>query len=106
MNVTTKTYSEAALPHLRDAVERNQKVMESLVERLVRDVPAGKALLVFGSGHSVIFAMELYHRAGGAAFVVPLFGDYLMPSAGPSVVRVLERTPGVITPILNRAAPR
>jgi uncharacterized phosphosugar-binding protein len=49
--------------------------------------------------------MELYHRAGGASFVVPVFADYLMPTAGPSVVRQLERTPGVANALLSRAQP-
>jgi uncharacterized phosphosugar-binding protein len=104
--ITVKSYAQGAIPHLEKVVAQNEKVMEGLAARLARDVPQGKHLLVFGSGHSVIFAMELYHRAGGAAFVLPLFGEYLMPSAGPSVVRVLERTPGVVRPILDRAMPQ
>jgi uncharacterized phosphosugar-binding protein len=105
-SITVRSYAASAIPHLEAIVRKNEAVMQSLVDRLVRDVPKGQSLLVFGSGHSGIFAMELYHRAGGASFVLPLFGDYLMPTAGPSVVRILERTPGVIRPILDRAEPK
>ncbi|MCM2279359.1 MAG: sugar isomerase domain-containing protein [Oligoflexia bacterium] len=100
-----KSYAAAAIPHLSDAIERNSAVMERLASRLVADVKAGRSLLVFGSGHSAIFPLELYHRAGGASFVIPIVADYLMPQAGPPVVRVLERTPGVANMLLARARP-
>jgi uncharacterized phosphosugar-binding protein len=104
--VTVFSYLETAVPHLEKIVAANQPTLEKLVERIIRDVPQGKRLLVFGSGHSAIFPLELYHRAGGAAFVTPVVADYLLPTAGPSVVRVLERTAGTATPALNRVAPQ
>jgi len=104
VNVTK--YAAVALPHLEKTVERNKAVMERLATRLVTDVREGKSLLVFGSGHSSIFPMELYHRAGGASFVIPLFASYLLPTAGPPVVRMFERTPGAATAILNRVRPK
>ncbi|MBC7693722.1 MAG: sugar isomerase domain-containing protein [Methylotenera sp.] len=104
--ITVKSYSEKALPHLASMLDRNTVVMQSLVDRLVSDVKAGKSLFVFGSGHSGLFPLELYHRAGGASFVIPVVADYLLPTAGPSVVRVLERTPGAANAILSRAQPR
>lgn len=104
--VNASSYAGIAIPHLEQAVARNAAVMEELGERLFADVRAGKSLLVFGSGHSALFPLELYHRAGGASFVIPLVADYLMPQAGPPVVRVLERTPGVANVLLERARPR
>jgi uncharacterized phosphosugar-binding protein len=104
--ITVLSYLGTALPHLEKIAKANEAVMSRLAARLVLDVMAGNRLLVFGSGHSAIFPLELYHRAGGASFVVPVVADYLLPSAGPSVVRVLERTAGTATPILNRVAPR
>ncbi len=99
-------YSEVAIPHLQGLVELNRPVMESLVGRLVKDVQAGRSLFVFGSGHSSLLPLELYHRAGGASFVVPIVADFLMPQAGPPVVRVLERMSGLTSALLRRAAPR
>src|SRR5271154_145317 len=104
--ISVQSYSKIALPHLEKAIQKNDEVMNRIVQQLVEDVQAGKALLVFGSGHSAIFPLELYHRAGGASFVIPVVADFLLPTAGPSVVRVLERTPGVATPILRRAEPK
>jgi hypothetical protein len=68
--ISVESYSEIAIPHLRKLVTHNQKTMDGLAGRLVKDVRAGKSLLVFGSGHSAIFPLELYHRAGGASFVI------------------------------------
>jgi uncharacterized phosphosugar-binding protein len=105
-NPGVESYSLQALPHLQDSVTRNLAVMERLSKRIVTDVEAGRSLLVFGSGHSALFPMELYHRAGGASFVIPLVADYLLPTAGPPVVRLLERTAGAATAVLNRVLPQ
>jgi uncharacterized phosphosugar-binding protein len=104
--IDVSTFAGIAIPHLKAISSRNRKVMSRLSEQIVRDVKAGKSLFVFGSGHSSIFPMELYHRAGGASFVIPIVADYLLPTAGPPVVRLLERTAGAATMLLNRAAPR
>ena len=104
--VGVRTYAEAVFPLLYLSLEKNAALLETLADRLVDDVQGGRKLLVFGSGHSALFPMELYHRAGGASFVLPLVADYLLPSAGPSVVRVLERTPSAALPLLDRFGAR
>ncbi len=105
-SIDVLTYSRTAIPHLSGLAEKNQAVLQKLVTQIVADVKSGKYLLVFGSGHSAVFAMELYHRAGGASFVLPLFGDYLLPSAGPPVVKLMERNPGAANILLARAEPQ
>lgn len=104
--VTVKDYGDQAIAALKQALSKNEEVMSRLAARLVSDVRAGKSLFAFGSGHSALFPMELYHRAGGASFVIPVVADFLLPTSGPPVIRVLERTPGVATPVLKRAEPR
>lgn len=99
-------YANIAIPHLEDAMRRNESVLKRLTQNLIQDVRAGRSLLVFGSGHSALFPLELYHRAGGASFVIPITADYLMPQAGPPVVRCLERTPGVANSLLARVLPK
>jgi uncharacterized phosphosugar-binding protein len=106
MKINTQTYGVNALEHLNRVLNGNFEVMERIRTRLVQDVSSGKSLFVFGSGHSAIFTMELYHRAGGASFVIPIVGDYLLPTAGPPVVRVLERTPMAANALLARAEPK
>lgn len=104
--INVMTYSEFAIPHLQALVKQNAPVMERIAKQLVTDVKEGRSLLVFGSGHSSIFSFELYHRAGGASFVIPVIADYLLPTAGPPVVRILERTPGVANMLLARVKPK
>jgi uncharacterized phosphosugar-binding protein len=104
--ISVRSYSETAIPHLGRIVEANADGMEEIVTRLVADVKSGKSLFAFGSGHAAIFTMELYHRAGGCSFLIPIFADYLLPTAGPPVVRVLERTAAAANVMLARAEPK
>lgn len=103
---TVRSYGTLALSHLERSINANEKVMIDLVNRVVEDVKSGKSLFAFGSGHAAIFTMELYHRAGGCSFLIPIFADYLLPTAGPPVVRVLERTPAAANVMLARAEPK
>jgi uncharacterized phosphosugar-binding protein len=105
MTVSVRSYSEIAVDHLSKVVQKNEEVMNKIASQIVSDVQAGKSLFVFGSGHSAIFPMEMFHRAGGASFVIPVVADYLLPTAGPSVVRVLERTAGAANVLLDRVQP-
>ncbi len=104
--ISVRTYAERAIPHLYGLIEKNEAVMGRISKQLVKDVRAGRSLLVFGSGHSAIFPLELYHRAGGVSFVIPVVADYLLPTAGPPVVRVLERTAGTALAVFNRVEPQ
>jgi uncharacterized phosphosugar-binding protein len=99
-------YAPTALEHLNGLMSLNQKAMKTLVDRTVNDVKSGKSVFVFGSGHSSLLPLELFHRAGGSSFIIPVVADFLMPQAGPPVVRVTERTPGLAMTLLRRLQPR
>lgn len=104
--IGVNTYWSVAGPHLDRLVQENRKVMEQLAELIFRNVKKGQSLFVFGSGHSSLFPMELYHRAGGVSFIIPLVAEFLLPSAGPPFVRALERTTGIAPLLLQRAEPK
>jgi len=104
--IDLQSFSKTALPHLEAILKANSGVLERLRRQLVLDVSAGKSLFVFGSGHSAILPLELYHRAGGPSFLIPLVADHLLPTAGPPVVRLFERIPGAAQFLLDRAQPR
>jgi uncharacterized phosphosugar-binding protein len=99
-------YVDAVTQNLKIASEKNQGVLERLVHRLVQDVRTDRKLWAFGSGHSALFPQELYHRAGGASFLIPVVADFLMPSAGPPIAGLMERTPLVANAILARHEPQ
>lgn len=105
MTSSTFEYLDYLETHLRSARLRNAQAMTSLVEKIVDQVKLDRSLYVFGSGHSALFTMELYHRAGGFSHLVPIVADYLLPSAGPPVVRLFERTVGAANVLLARHAP-
>lgn len=96
-------YSQIALPHLSTQLAANAESLGAVGRQLVETVKKGKRLLVFGSGHSSVLAFEVYHRAGGPSFVQPLVAEYLLPTAGPPVVRVMERSAGAANFLLTRA---
>lgn len=102
-SIQIQTYSQLALPHLKKILRKNKKVLERLSRQIVQDVLASKSLFIFGSGHSALFGLELFHRAGGASFVIPMVVEQLLPSAGPTLVRKIERIPGVATRLLERS---
>ena len=102
---TLTNYSTVAIENLSKALEKNRSGLEKLADEMSASLKKEHVLYVFGSGHSSIFSMELYHRAGGPSFVIPLVADYLLPTAGPPVVRVLERTPKIANVLLKRALP-
>ena len=95
-------FAEEAKKHLSRLFEANQTLISELERRLVTDVTQGKSLFVFGSGHSSIFTLELYHRAGGASFVVPIFVPELIPSVGPHRVRKAERDAQTVQGLLAK----
>jgi uncharacterized phosphosugar-binding protein len=99
-------YAQAVIPRLQELIDRNREVLERVSGELESRVQAGGSLLVYGSGHSAIFPMELYHRAGGASFVIPVVSDFLTPLAGPPVVRQLERTLDISKIALARVRPQ
>jgi len=101
-----KSYAELALLHLGNQLERNREVMGIVSRRLIEGVAAGRALFAAGSGHSAIFAMELYHRAGGPSFLIPVVEETTLPIFGPARARAAERTPGALLGALHRAGPR
>jgi len=98
-------YGREVLPRLANVIEKNEPALQALCDELERRVRSGGSLLVFGSGHSSIFPMELYHRAGGASFVIPVVNEFLTPLAGPPVVRQLERTLSISKIALARVRP-
>jgi len=101
-----KAYAKGATAHLQRVLDSNLKKMDQLAEKISKDAQQGKSLFAFGSGHSALLPLELFHRAGGASFLIPLVAEPFLPSAGPSLVRLMERTPKSANFLLDRAQPK
>jgi len=100
------SYPDLVLAHLARQLECNRAVMDTIRDQLSDIVSGGGYLLAAGSGHSAIFAMELYHRAGGPSFVLPVADLTSLPLFGPAKARAAERTPEALLPALARMSPR
>ena len=61
----------------------------------------GGVIHAFGSGHSHMFAEELFYRAGGFVHVRPILFEGLMLHASAPLSTTLERIPGLATAILD-----
>lgn len=99
-------YAEESIKHLQTLKAKNVEMLSKVTDALETSVKAGSSLFIFGSGHSSLFPLEMYHRAGGASYVIPLVAEYLTPMAGPPVVRAFERTPGVANILLAQHEPK
>lgn len=99
------SYPKKILELLPVVLGNNELVLRRIAYRLVERVREGKFLLVAGSGHSAIFAMELYHRAGGPSFVLPVVSEKVLPLFGPALAREAERRAESMIPALMRMKP-
>jgi uncharacterized phosphosugar-binding protein len=99
-------YTDVVLAHLPQLIDRNFLVIDEVVNSLFRKVRNGKYLMVAGSGHSALFAMELYHRAGGASFVLPVVEETTLPIFGPALAREAERKPESLLRAFSRVRPQ
>ena len=102
---SSSEYVQKVLDLVPGVVEKNIPVIREVTRRIVDGVAAGKYLMVAGSGHSAIFAMELYHRAGGPSFVLPVVTEKVLPLFGPALAREAERKPESMLPALMRMKP-
>jgi len=75
--------------------------IEAAVDLVVDAMIAGKSVFAFGSGHSHLLALELYHRAGGLVWIKPILFEGLMLHTSPSLATALERLPGIASALLD-----
>ncbi len=82
--------------------ERAGPAMQAAADAVVEAVRADAVVYVFGTGHSHMLAEEVLYRAGGLAAAVPVLSAATMLHEGAVSGSALERTPGLVGPILDR----
>jgi uncharacterized phosphosugar-binding protein len=93
----------AAVHHLLEALENEQApAIDAAAAAIARSIEGGGVLHVFGSGHSMLAAIEASVRAGGLAAVNLLYDAALSP-VQPAHVSTIEREHGYAETILDRA---
>ncbi len=101
--------SAVATAYLDNLIDRLSALRSALAEPMTRaeDMIVAAArrdgrVFVFGTGHSHMLAEEVHYRAGGLAITVPVLASPIMLHEGAVLSSVIERTPGVVAPILDR----
>jgi len=104
----TTAPASAGQSYLRVATELVQRLetrewpnIEAAAVLIADAMAEGRVLHAFGSGHSHMFAEELFYRAGGFVRVRPVFFEGLMLHASAPLSTTLERVPGLATAILD-----
>lgn len=85
---------EAGLATVEKLRDTQREAMEDAARRMADAFLAGRRVFVSGSGHSHMLAEELYGRAGGLAFVVPILTTELTLTEHPTKSSHLERLSG------------
>ena len=75
--------------------------IDAAAELMVQAMAAGRTIHAFGSGHSHMFAEELFYRAGGFVRIAPILFEGLMLHASAPLSTALERVPGLAAAILD-----
>lgn len=97
----------AAIQQLQTNVINSQlERLGQVAEAMAATIAADRRIFVFGTGHSHMLAEEGHYRAGGLAPVVPILLSSLMLHEDSLLSGVLERTPGLAEPLLDRYAPQ
>ncbi|MFC0673654.1 sugar isomerase domain-containing protein [Brachybacterium hainanense] len=74
---------------------QNRETIEAAAAAIVRSGRDGGLLYAAGAGHSLAAVMETFFRAGGLAFVRPLWDPRVLPLAGALASTAAEREPGL-----------
>ncbi len=82
---------------LQSEAENIEKASQVVAECLLSD----GFLYVFGTGHSMMMALEMFSRAGGLVRVYPIFDISLSVLDGSVKSTLLERTPGYARVLLS-----
>lgn len=108
----TNTTSERPRPHQflaqvvahLEAVEtQNACSLESATGLIWQALSSDNIIHVVGSGHSTLFVLETFYRAGGLAAVNPVWHPALLPLMGGRTSTFLERVHGFGTELMRSA---
>lgn len=95
-------YTDAVLGIIARIEETQHGALEQAAETIFQSLKQDGVLHVFGSGHSVAVAQEVFHRAGGLVPVNLIQEAVLSPLTPPVVSGRMERLPGVAAILLDR----
>ncbi len=90
--------------YVSEVAERNRAAIRSTAEAIARTAEAGGLVRPAGAGHSMAAVLETFFRAGGLAFVRPIWHPSVLPFTGARLATAAEREPGLGEKEARRAA--
>ncbi len=94
-------YIERVTELIQRAAETQAGEMEAAAARIADSVAAGGVVHCFGTGHSHMFAEEIFYRAGGLACVNPILDNAFFLHFGAEKSTACERLPGLAKIVLD-----
>lgn len=99
-------YLQTSIGLLQNVLARESETIVQAAEMIAETICGGGMLFVFGTGHSHMFAEELFYRAGGLANVYPILEEPLMLHNGAAKSSDVERLAGYAETILQHTPVR
>jgi len=99
-NAISRFYVEVA-KLLEQVAFTEEKNIERAAELVADSIAKGGFVYVFGTGHSMMMAMEMFYRAGGLVRVYPILDLSVSGMNGAVKSTLLERTPGYARVLLS-----
>jgi len=87
-------------------IQSQRDLLERVAQAMAETIQGGRRIFVFGTGHSHMLAEEAHFRAGGLAPVTPILLSGLMLHESALLSGRLERTAGIVEPLLDRYGPQ
>jgi uncharacterized phosphosugar-binding protein len=81
--------------YVRSTIDLNTESCEAAAAAIVSTARASGLVRPAGAGHSLAAVLETFFRAGGLAFVDPLWNTEILPFAGARRATAAERRPGL-----------
>lgn len=97
-----KNYMNEVSRLLKDVEETQSNAIEEAGEMLAESIKKGGVLHVFGCGHSQMFAMEVFYRAGGLVPVNAILTPHLSLAPTAPLSTFSERQLGLAKSILDQ----
>ncbi len=95
---------EAVIRLLREIEDTNGEVMDHVAALFYEAIRADRLIHVAGTGHSLIFVLEAFFRAGGLACINPIWHPALLPLSGGAISGLTERMSGLAEELIRASA--
>ncbi|MEM0495170.1 MAG: SIS domain-containing protein [Thermofilum sp.] len=99
-------YANSVITIIKKITAEEKENIERAAELMADSIAKDCFIHIFGTGHSMMMAVEMFYRAGGLVRVYPLLDISISALNGAIKSTFLERVSGYAETILNSVAPK